>query len=267
MNDIKSTNYSNCIKIIINFKERRKSYNKYILTIRRKEMKKRGLMFLLVLLLIIVIIFIAFIVADEFNIINLRKNGNTQNLNSENALNINKEENTGNFQNNFGGSNGENTGNNATDESKVDFKTKKTDFTLIDQNGNKVSLASYRGNKVVILYWAVWCPPCKEEIPIINELSKEYNDAIFLTIVSPTLGENSEYKTYQEEITAYIQKNNIEVPVLIDEGKKCLDIYGIERYPTTIFIDEYGDIKEKVGSKAKSGKLTKEEIIKKLEEY
>lgn len=227
-------------------------------------MKKRSLMFLLVLLLVIVIIFIVFIIADEFNVINLRKNGNIQNLNSENELNVNREENTGNFQNNFGVSNGEN---NATDESKVDFETKKTDFTLTNQNGNKVSLSNYRGKKVVILYWAVWCPPCKEEIPIINELSKEYNDAIFLTIVSPTLGENSEYKTYQEEITAYIQKNNIEIPVLIDEGKKCFDIYGIKRYPTTIFIDEYGDIREKVGSKEKSGKLTKEEIIKKLEEY
>ena len=202
-------------------------------------MKKKSLIFLLVLLLIIVIIFIVFIVADQFNIINLRKNSNLQNLNSGNVSN----------------------------ESKRDFETKKTDFTLIDQNGNKVSLSNYRGKKVVILYWAVWCPPCKEEVPIINELSKEYNDAIFLTIVSPTLGENSEYKTYQEEIAAYIQKNNIEVPVLIDEGKKCLDIYGIERYPCTIFVDEYGDIREKVGSKEKSGKLTKEEIIKKLEEY
>ena len=206
---------------------------------QRKEMKKKSLIFLLVLLLIIVIIFIVFIVADQFNIINLRKNSNLQNLNSGNVSN----------------------------ESKIDFETKKTDFTLIDQNGNKVSLSNYRGKKVVILYWAVWCPPCKEEVPIINELSKEYNDAIFLTIVSPTLGENSEYKTYQEEIAAYIQKNNIEVPVLIDEGKKCLDIYGIERYPCTIFVDEYGDIREKVGSKEKSGKLTKEEIIKKLEEY
>ncbi len=202
-------------------------------------MKKKSLIFLLVLLLIIVIIFIVFIVADQFNIINLRKNSNLQNLNSGNVSN----------------------------ESKIDFETKKTDFTLIDQNGNKVSLSNYRGKKVVILYWAVWCPPCKEEVPIINELSKEYNDAIFLTIVSPTLGENSEYKTYQEEIAAYIQKNNIEVPVLIDEGKKCLDIYGIERYPCTIFVDEYGDIREKVGSEEKSGKLTKEEIIKKLEEY
>ena len=202
-------------------------------------MKKKSLIFLLVLLLIIVIIFIVFIVADQFNIINLRKNSNLQNLNSGNVSN----------------------------ESKIDFETKKTDFTLIDQNGNKVSLSNSRGKKVVILYWAVWCPPCKEEVPIINELSKEYNDAIFLTIVSPTLGENSEYKTYQEEIAAYIQKNNIEVPVLIDEGKKCLDIYGIERYPCTIFVDEYGDIREKVGSKEKSGKLTKEEIIKKLEEY
>ena len=182
-------------------------------------MKKKSLMFLLVLLLIIVIIFIVFIVADEFNIINLRKNSNLQNLNSENALNVNKEENEGDFQNSSGESNG----------NKIDFETKKTDFTLIDQNGNKVSLSNYRGKKVVILYWAVWCTPCKEEVPIINELSEEYNDAIFLTIVSPTLGENSEYKTYQEEIAAYIQKNNIEVPVLIDEGKKCLDIYGIER--------------------------------------
>lgn len=202
-------------------------------------MKKKSLIFLLVLLLIIVIIFIVFIVADQFNIINLRKNSNLQNLNSGNVSN----------------------------ESKIDFETKKTDFTLIDQNGNKVSLSNYRGKKVVILYWAVWCTPCKEEVPIINELSEEYNDAIFLTIVSPTLGENSEYKTYQEEIAAYIQKNNIEVPVLIDEGKKCLDIYGIERYPCTIFVDEYGDIREKVGSEEKSGKLTKEEIIKKLEEY
>lgn len=182
-------------------------------------MKKKSLMFLLVLLLIIVIIFIVFIVADEFNIINLRKNSNLQNLNSENALNVNKEENEGDFQNSSGESNGNNTGGNVSNESKIDFETKKTDFTLIDQNGNKVSLSNYRGKKVVILYWAVWCTPCKEEVPIINELSEEYNDAIFLTIVSPTLGENSEYKTYQEEIAAYIQKNNIEVPVLIDEGK------------------------------------------------
>ena len=46
-------------------------------------MKKKSLIFLLVLLLIIVIIFIVFIVADQFNIINLRKNSNLQNLNSE----------------------------------------------------------------------------------------------------------------------------------------------------------------------------------------
>ena len=76
-------------------------------------------------------------------------------------------------------------------QSQVNYEVKETDFTLIDQNGNKVSLADYRGKKVVILYWAVWCPPCKEEIPVIDELNKEYNDAVFLTIVSPTLGENS----------------------------------------------------------------------------
>ena len=97
--------------------------------------------------------------------------------------------------------------------------------------------------------------------------NKEYNDAVFLTIVSPTLGENSEYDTYQEKIADYIKTNNIEVPVLIDEGKKCFDIYGIERYPSTIFIDEYGNVKEKLGSKEESGKLSKDENISKLEQY
>ena len=165
-------------------------------------MKRKFVKFLIVFIVLILLLFLCFLIMDELNIINLKNNSSE--LEEQNNTNFNAEENA--------------TENN--NQSQVNYEVKETDFTLIDQNGNKVSLADYRGKKVVILYWAVWCPPCKEEIPVIDELNKEYNDAVFLTIVSPTLGENSEYDTYQEEIADYIKTNNIEVPVLIDEGKK-----------------------------------------------
>lgn len=222
------------------------NYNLYILELGCGKMRKKVLKFLVVFIIAVIVIFVGFIIADELNIINIKNNKNDNVIENQNEVTKNS---------------------NMDSQNQISNEAKETDFTLVDQYGNEQSLVNYRGKKVVILYWAVWCPPCKEEIPLINELSKEVDDAVFLTIVSPTLGENSEYKTYQEEISTYIKENNIELPVLIDEEKKCFDIYGIERYPTTIFIDEYGSIKEKIGSKEESGKLTKEEIIKKLGEY
>lgn len=202
-------------------------------------MNNKILKFLVFFVIIMILIFICFIILDELNIINFQRS--IQKL-EDKAENTDMQE-------------------------QIDYEEKETDFTLIDQYGKKQSLATYRGKKVVILYWAVWCPPCKEEVPIINKLSEEYKDAVFLTIVSPTLGSNSKYKTYQEEIENYIKENNIEVPVLIDKEKTIFDIYNIERYPTTIFIDQSGNIIEKIGSKEESGKLTENEIIKKLESY
>lgn len=148
--------------------------------------------------------------------------------------------------------------------SNIQYEEKETDFTLIDQYGNEQKLIDYRGKKVVLVFWAVWCPPCQEEIPIINELSNEYSDAEFLTIVRPESTSGGENEDYKKTIQEYIDNNNINVPVLIDEEKENFKKYEITRYPSIIFIDENGDIREKVGSKEQSGSLTKEEIIEKL---
>lgn len=198
-------------------------------------MKKRKSMIIVIFVIVVLAIIVGIIVVNKCNLISIGENNNL----------VSKEENN----------------------SETNYEEKETDFKLVDQYGNKQNLIDYRGKKVVIIYWAVWCSPCKEEIPIIDELSKEYSDAEFLTVVSPTSTEDSKYASYQEEISAYIEENNITVPVLIDEDKKCFENFGIERYPTTIFIDENGEIKEKLGSKEQTGKLSKEEIVKKLEQY
>ena len=152
-----------------------------------------------------------------------------------------------------------------TISNNIEYEEKETDFTLIDQYGNEQKLINYRGKKVVLVFWAVWCPPCQEEIPLINELNNEYDDAEFLTIVRPEATSGGENEDYKSAIQEYINNNNINVPVLIDEEKDNFKKYEITRYPSIVFIDENGDIKEKVGGKGQSGSLTKEGIIEKLE--
>ena len=218
-------------------------------------MKKKILKFLIVFIVVIIIIFIAFIIADELNLVNLKnKTNDIQNAENEN-LQINNIENQNIVS--------ENT--NVTNQNN--YEEKATDFTLVDQNGNTVSLNDYRGKKVVIIFWAVWCPPCREEIPDINELSKEYDNAVFLTIVRPEKSSDLKYETYKEEINGYIQEHNITIPVLIDENKELFDFYGIDIYPSIVFIDEDGNIKKKVPTEEESQNLNKQEIIEKLESY
>ena len=50
------------------------------------------------------------------------------------------------------------------------------DFTLYDQYGNKHSLSEYKGKTVFLNFWATWCPPCRGEMPDIEEIYKEYNE-------------------------------------------------------------------------------------------
>lgn len=218
-------------------------------------MKKKILKFLIVLIVIIAVIFMTFIIADELNIVNLNNKQNL-NLDSQNNFSKNSDIESTNTENDT-----------ANGKSPINNETKNTDFSLVDQNENTVSLIDYRGKKVVITFWAVWCPPCREEIPVINELSKEYDDVVFLTIVRPEKSSDIKYKTYKEEINGYIQEHNITIPVLIDENNEWFDIYDIDLYPSIIFIDEDGNIKGRDPTDEETENLNKQEIIEKLESY
>ncbi len=202
-------------------------------------MKKKILKILLIFIIIMIVIFICFIILDELNFINFQNN--TQNIE-------NKVETTGM-------------------QEQTNYEEKDTDFTLIDQYGNEQNLVNYRGKKVVIDFWAVWCPPCREEIPVIDELSKEYEDAVFLTIVRPEKSSDERYESYEEEINGYIEENKITIPVLINESEELFDIYNIKSYPTMIVIDEKGDLKGEIEVNIESKDMAKQEIIKKLEAY
>ncbi len=121
------------------------------------------------------------------------------------------------------------------------------DFTLTDQYGNEHTLSDYKGKVVFLNFWATWCPPCKEEIPHIEELYQEYNknedDVIFLGITNP---KSDKYPYNQDEekdkIIEFMDKNGYTFPTLFDETGEILHDYYISAFPTTFMIDKKGNI-------------------------
>lgn len=111
------------------------------------------------------------------------------------------------------------------------------DFKLKDMQGNTVSLADFKGQKVYIKFWASWCPICLAGLDELNELSGQQHDYKVITIVSPDYnGEQSE-----ADFVNWFSKrgyNNIEV--LLDDGGAWAKKFGVRGYPTSYYIGSDG---------------------------
>lgn len=116
------------------------------------------------------------------------------------------------------------------------------DFTLEDQYGNVHTMADYKGKTIFLNFWATWCPPCRAEMPEIQEIYEEYgenqSDVIILGVASPNTGREGNL----ESITAFLEENNYTYPVVMDDGGSLAYYYGISAYPTTFMIDSNGNV-------------------------
>ena len=139
------------------------------------------------------------------------------------------------------------------------------DFQLKDQYGNLHKLSDYKGKVVFLNFWATWCPPCREEMPHIEEIYKEYgynkNDVIILGAASPATAENpSPQDESEDKIKAFLTKNNYTFPVVFDVKGEIFRNYYISAFPTTFMIDKEGNIMGYV-----AGALSKENMKKIIE--
>ena len=117
------------------------------------------------------------------------------------------------------------------------------DFTLEDQFGNTHTLSDYKGKTVFLNFWATWCPPCKAEMPDIQKLYEEYQDAgddslVILGIAAPGYGQEGS----KEEIKVFLEENSYTYPVVMDTTAETFMSYGITSYPTTFMIDKDGNV-------------------------
>ncbi|OLP66276.1 hypothetical protein BACPU_05780 [Bacillus pumilus] len=122
------------------------------------------------------------------------------------------------------------------------------DFQLKTLEGKTVSLADYRGKKVLVNFWATWCQPCRTEMPDLDAIRSE-NDQVEVLAVNLTTTEKS-----VDHIAAFKDELSLSFPVLLDE-KGIQARYQVLSYPTTYILDEEGRIMS-----VKHQMLTKKEI-------
>ncbi len=128
-----------------------------------------------------------------------------------------------------------------TNEQSQEDTVPAPDFTLKDQFGNEHTLSEYKGKTIFLNFWATWCPPCRSEMPHIQELYEKYGsneeELIVLGIAAPEYGDEGTV----EEIKGFLSENEYDFPVVMDETGEMFYRYGISAFPTTFMIDAEGN--------------------------
>jgi peroxiredoxin len=109
-------------------------------------------------------------------------------------------------------------------------------FALQDINGKTVHLSDYTGKAVLINAWATWCPPCKAEMPLLNQYYQSHAQQGFM-LLAINAGDTL------AEAASFANQNGLAFPVLLDPGTQVLDQMGIRDFPTSILIGKDGKVK------------------------
>ncbi|MFJ8262856.1 peroxiredoxin family protein [Rummeliibacillus sp. NPDC094406] len=112
------------------------------------------------------------------------------------------------------------------------------DFELKTLEGETVRLSDYIGKKVIINFWATWCPPCNEEVPHMQKVYEEYkNQGVEILAVNVTNKDKG-----KEAIAQFVKEHGLTFEVLLDEEGFVGSTYQVLTLPTTYIIDTEGNM-------------------------
>jgi peroxiredoxin len=127
------------------------------------------------------------------------------------------------------------------------------EIALKDVSGKYVSIIGLRGSVIILNFWATWCPPCREEIPRLEKLYKEYR-AKGLVVLGVSGDDEGTIKDFASS-------HSVQYPLLADPGMRAHKLYHISFVPTTFVIDRNGVIRKKI-----PGELSEADLRKTLQE-
>jgi thiol-disulfide isomerase/thioredoxin len=107
---------------------------------------------------------------------------------------------------------------------------------LEDMQGKIHELTDYKGEVVLVNFWATWCPPCVEEIPSMGRLARRLGGQGF-TILGINLGEP------KEQVARFLESTPADFPILVDEDGGSAESWSIRAYPTSFLVDREGVIR------------------------
>jgi len=105
-----------------------------------------------------------------------------------------------------------------------------SDFTLPSSLGKNIRLNDLRGQVVMLNFWASWCGPCRQEMPLLDALYTRYNPAGFTL-----LGVNVEPDP--KDADKLLKEIPVSFPILYDTTSKVSKAYNVDAMPTTVLVD------------------------------
>ncbi len=109
-------------------------------------------------------------------------------------------------------------------------------FVLSLLDGGRLDLASLKGNIVILDFWATWCGPCRQGLPILDEIARQYKDK-GVRIYAINCNESP------AEVRQFVTSTQLKLPVALDPGKTVGNRYSANAIPETIIIDRNGIVR------------------------
>ncbi|MFK7885851.1 MAG: TlpA disulfide reductase family protein [Gammaproteobacteria bacterium] len=115
-------------------------------------------------------------------------------------------------------------------------RTPAPDFTLKSASGENIKLSELRGQVVMINFWASWCGPCRQEMPLLDEIHARYSPMGFTM-----LGVNVEKDSAKAK--ALLKDLPVDFPILFDKTNQVSKDYDVVAMPSTVIVDRDGNIR------------------------
>ena len=110
------------------------------------------------------------------------------------------------------------------------------DFALKSATGDNLRLSEYRGDVVMINFWATWCGPCRQEMPLLDDLYGRYQRVGF-SLLGVNIDDDS------RRAMQMVEELGVTFPVLFDASKEVSKLYQVEAMPVTVIVDRTGTVR------------------------
>jgi len=127
-------------------------------------------------------------------------------------------------------------------------------FKLQDMKGKTHILEQYKGNAVILDFWATFCPPCQKEMPVLQKISAKWEPKGVIILTINSSGEP------EEKIKGFMNRFNLSLPVLLDKTGNVGEAYNVQFIPQLVLVDKSGIIKKVI-----IGLMSEEDLEKEIE--
>ncbi|MEM9403463.1 MAG: TlpA disulfide reductase family protein [Pseudomonadota bacterium] len=110
------------------------------------------------------------------------------------------------------------------------------DFALKSNSGANIRLSEHRGEVVMINFWATWCAPCRQEMPLLEALFSRY-ERVGFTLLGVNIDDDP------RRAMSMAQELGVTFPVLFDSTKDVSKLYEVNAMPVTVILDREGNVR------------------------